>query len=846
MSKKPILATIALLMVVLFALSILPTKAWDYTDGTPSDTLYEEFGPRADKLLIKLYESDTAEFDALGLGEIDITDWPLTKPYYDTYTTPPENESIAVMSYGAEFGLFLLDINNNNESLMPDGSPNPVFPNPLGSTTDPEAIAFRQAIWHLHDKPTWLPEIIGEGFYYDLYTVIPPSFGAYSLPMENPYPYDPDAAIALLEANGFPWHDDDADGVMDPGERFWDRNRNGVHDPGEDLVIKFFIRTDHPHRNMMGDKLADELNKIGIAVERIYGPVLEAVVHWFFNKEVHLYTAGWGLGVDPDFVILWNSYFFWHPGFCYNTGYVNDPLLDEYSWNVFFANTIDEAVTNCHAFQERFAEIAAAVPWWSYSGSKGVYRTYTGGTAGELTGDEEDKYRGKYWDGLVNVQGYGVDSGFTFLNMHPRGYEFGDGSMTIRWAFKTAELKSFNPAYAEWVWEWAVLGLIYESLLYRNPYDLSDIKPWLAESYEVGIYDHPVYGPCTKVRFTLRPDIYWADGTPLTMADVYFTFVEMDDILIGRGFPPPWWYSTVAYMLSFSIVDAYNFEVLLSIKSVYATMMPGGMLILPKHIWKPIAEEHPQPTDPAPDPNEIGSGPWRLAEYVAYSHVLMIANKPGTTVQVSSPYHEGSVPITSPGYFRFNPIDELVTVVDPPELAGLHKLPLSPVTLNLTIKNRAQYLDVTGNYTVTCTLPNGTVIEKTYENLLLGPQDVFEDTIFSGTPPAGLITIHIQNEIKIDGITVTSDIWIYFWATITEDISGSTWYDDAGLGDYPYKSELETPDGKVNIRDVALAARAFGSYPGHERWSTLADITGDYQVNIRDIASIAAKFGWVG
>jgi len=49
MSKKPILATIALLMVVLFALSILPTKAWDYTDGTPSDTLYEEFGPRADK-----------------------------------------------------------------------------------------------------------------------------------------------------------------------------------------------------------------------------------------------------------------------------------------------------------------------------------------------------------------------------------------------------------------------------------------------------------------------------------------------------------------------------------------------------------------------------------------------------------------------------------------------------------------------------------------------------------------------------------------------------------------------------------------------------------------------------
>jgi len=33
-----------------------------------------------------------------------------------------------------------------------------------------------------------------------------------------------------------------------------------------------------------------------------------------------------------------------------------------------------------------------------------------------------------------------------------------------------------------------------------------------------------------------------------------------------------------------------------------------------------------------------------------------------------------------------------------------------------------------------------------------------------------------------------------------------------------------TPDQKVDMRDVSLVAKAFGSYPGHENWNPLADI----------------------
>ncbi len=52
-------------------------------------------------------------------------------------------------------------------------------------------------------------------------------------------------------------------------------------------------------------------------------------------------------------------------------------------------------------------------------------------------------------------------------------------------------------------------------------------------------------------------------------------------------------------------------------------------------------------------------------------------------------------------------------------------------------------------------------------------------------------------------------------------------------------------DYVVDIKDVAIAAHAFGSFPGHPRWNPIADVTGDEKVDIRDIAIVASQFGWV-
>ena len=50
-------------------------------------------------------------------------------------------------------------------------------------------------------------------------------------------------------------------------------------------------------------------------------------------------------------------------------------------------------------------------------------------------------------------------------------------------------------------------------------------------------------------------------------------------------------------------------------------------------------------------------------------------------------------------------------------------------------------------------------------------------------------------------------------------------------------------DGIVNILDIAIVAKAYGSYPGHPRWNPGADLDGNGTVNILDIAKVAKDYG---
>ncbi|MCK5593267.1 hypothetical protein KAI31_04135, partial [Candidatus Bathyarchaeota archaeon] len=61
---------------------------------------------------------------------------------------------------------------------------------------------------------------------------------------------------------------------------------------------------------------------------------------------------------------------------------------------------------------------------------------------------------------------------------------------------------------------------------------------------------------------------------------------------------------------------------------------------------------------------------------------------------------------------------------------------------------------------------------------------------------------------------------------------------------YPLQTDVNY-DGKVDIKDIALAAKAFGSYPGHAKWEKEVDLDYNDKIDIKDIATIAKDFGEV-
>lgn len=850
--QKNKLFPIAIIILLMTMLSI-PVNAWIYPDCT-SDAKFEMWGPRADKILIKLYAADPAEFAALKAGDIDICDWPLSKTEYDDMSQNYPN--IKIVNYGCEFGLFLLDMNSNPNEWLDNpprvgetGFENPVYPNPMAD------VWLRRAIGHLIDRPGIIADpSIGAGFGVPLYTTMPCPMLKYKLDvygdedMRWAWEYSPSKAEAMLDAHGYE--------IGTSGYREW---YNPVTEQMEILKLIFYIRSDHPGRSHIGTVLMIEMQNVdlyAVSGENIHfatsGTTFERVM---VAKDFHMYTGGWSLGVDPDHLILWGWDWYWHPGFCYNYGGHNDPEFNAASDGIMFSNTQEEAVYWSMLAQYRQAYMVLGIPLYAVSGNKAYSKTYVGA---------ETPYAGNTWEGVVNIEGYGIDNSQTFMNMHPTGYarEISDedgeptnpgGPMTIRWGFKVPDIKQLNPVYSSWLFDWNVMDQLYDSLLTRNASDLGEFLPWTAKNFEVSTYEHPTYGTCSKIKFTLRPDISWSDGYALTVADVYFTFVELKQILESRGFPNPWWYSNVMNILSFTILDPCNFEVLLDVKSYWAVGWIGGNIILPKHIWKPIAETS-DPQAFCPDPNMIGSSAWRFAEYVEDSHVLLLANRPGRTINTNQ---AGSEPITAiNGFFRTYPLyidvhpkhpDETDwwTQKIPPETIEATTVRLKTTLHNLIREDCGTIEMVVNKYVY---IDGEPLIE---DELVYLPSCVPHIEQFDIPLPVGKhvmeVKIHIKEpEIDSWGLYCT---WINytfpFWVTIKEDITGGVleYYDGEPI--HPIsRAQIPTPDGIVDISDIARAARAFGAVPGHSRWDTAADITGDYLVDISDIAAIARKFGW--
>jgi len=625
-------------------------------------------GPKMANLLCKLYAGADQEFTALENKEIDFTDWSLTKYWSDRWKTTPYSGYIKQVPY-AEMGMREFDLNNQR---WPTGVMTPrtydldtdSYKNYFDGADDrhSKAMCFRVAINRLTNKPAWSVEILkGYGKSVDSFVPDPAAGGwiwpglkleTYAMPYglgQEPYnhPYSTARANEVLNAAGFTktWYGD-PDGGGPLGTGYW---RADPFNPGNPIpLIIMYVRSDDPLRLEYGRKLRDEFlrEEIKIPIDYKEAPKSTCFDMVMVKYLYHIYTGGWGLGADPDYLFdLWDSMGYWggtqtsseygtgwstnYAGFC-NYGY------DDVSVLVKYPPTYDDALLGAYECQKIYAKYVGSIPLYS---NKAVMAYRDG------------------WSGAINFEGAGVDNGFTYLNAYN---PTPDVANTIRYGMMSG-LEHPNVITSEWTWDWAVIGFGYESLIGLDPFNLAQEYGWLAmprgpgtdgvlgtadDRFEdTGTWTFtkgfnpdtgPILGSGTTVTFTLRDNAKWHDGTPVTPQDVQFSIIFTRDC--GPGVA--WNYMSV---MDVSHVDTHNedpnlglndVKIYFNVVSYWAAHWAGYLPIIAKHIWigsspgganSTFGWGYPWPSQHA----KIGAWPYPYSDTYGHSEPYLAYHTPG-------------------------------------------------------------------------------------------------------------------------------------------------------------------------------------------------------------------------
>jgi peptide/nickel transport system substrate-binding protein len=184
--------------------------------------------------------------------------------------------------------------------------------------------------------------------------------------------------------------------------------------------------------------------------------------------------------------------------------------------------------------------------------------------------------------------------------------------------------KTFNPVIATEETGSAFGSMIFEGLITENPLT-GKIEPALAESWTISDDN-------LEITYTLRPNLKWSDGHPLTAEDVEFTYNQlylnpeiptgMRDILrIGQ---------------SGALPKVTNLQVKFTVPEPFAPFLGvTGASILPAHILRPTIEQKDKDgnllflstwTVDTPPDKMIASGAYKFKSYSTAERVVFEAN----------------------------------------------------------------------------------------------------------------------------------------------------------------------------------------------------------------------------
>ncbi|NOY35723.1 MAG: hypothetical protein GXP44_02295 [bacterium] len=139
-----------------------------------------------------------------------------------------------------------------------------------------------------------------------------------------------------------------------------------------------------------------------------------------------------------------------------------------------------------------------------------------------------------------------------------------------------------------------VAALVYSGLMRAN--NQGKLEPDLAEKYEVS-EDGLVY------TFTLRPNLVWHDGSPITSGDILFTIRQAQDPSLKSPRRASW------EGIEVRKIDERTVE--FTLQKPYAPFLENTTIgILPKHIWENASSERMALSEFNIRP--IGSGPYKI------------------------------------------------------------------------------------------------------------------------------------------------------------------------------------------------------------------------------------------
>jgi ABC-type transport system substrate-binding protein len=706
----------------------------------------------------------------------------------------------------------------NTRDYVPDDAGQP---NANASLYPLNLTSFRLAMaWaglSMSQKETAITDIYGAGTVTPAYSIIPEALGVWNNPATPKPGGNYTKAAEILINAGF-------DNTTTPGTLLMPNGQPmitiDVQSPVEaptsvEFCQRFVDQWNDFFQNYMGTT-APVFNNDVI-------PFNTEVVNAFLFRNFQMYWLCWGLSRFPDYL-----YDFFHSSqdgpWYYNSPGIHNATLDAYIETIKWGLDLTAKYDAAHAAQVVLYQLTPYIYFY--------HRTYWEGIRG--SDNDIPSPNGTELLNYIKQEGVGTDNGWTWALMHWASAPTG-GHVNYIWG---AAPDNLHPGWADSAYEIWLLNRISDGLMGVNP-ELVDM-PWRALDWKAETFTWAPLGIAlgTKVTYRVRSDMYWNDGFPITVEDMWFSWNFM------RNFPR--FYSTYEYLLWIEIEDPQTIAVYLDTTSQFIIYDYAGLALwFPEHIYSPA--KHPT-RDTINDPVwEISWSDW-MADYTGIFYNTTNDPVPYALVNCGDYDFTGydetaeTATLAKHAYMRTrtagDPIGDFFEdspiegAIDMPGRVGLISGGVFDGTFDYSVQiiNTGSKDETSGNLT-DCNIDYYQVfidgaIDTT--NVVSYPLAPFANVTFG--PHTSALTPGVYN------FTV-----VVYESGVADPIDKSIkWVIVTPREDLNY-------DIFIGIDDIVRAAEAFGAspppFPGNERWDSRADLNDDYYCGIDDIVNIAEDFG---